>query len=457
MNISFYNRDAVRGILKLEIGKADYAEQVDKGLRSFRQKANLPGFRKGMVPLGMVQKMYGKHILSEAVDKLVSDNLFKYLKDNNVNFIGDPLPNETEQKEIDFDTEDFEFYFDIAFIPEVNIGLSESDALPYYEIEVDDDLVNKQIENQRQNFGTYDEAATEVASVDVVKGTAAELENGAPKAGGIVVEDATLMPMYLKDDEEKAKFIGATLGSTVVFNPRKGYGDTETVDAELASFLKKDKAEVSDITSDFSFEIKQITHYKEAELNQEFFDKIFGEGIVTSEEAYREEVKKILSTQFVPQSDYKLLIDARPYLLEKAGELPLADDILKRRLLLGGEEKLTPEQVEEQYPDIAASLRFNFIKSAILEKNGLQIEEHDVEKGAHREARALFAQYGMHTVGDEVIDGYAKKLLADRKSLESIIDRAKEDKLIEWLKQTVTLDVKPVTADEFSKFFQPEG
>ena len=124
---------------------------------------------------------------------------------------------------------------------------------------------------------------------------------------------------------------------------------------------------------------------------------------------------------------------------------------------MGGEEKLTPEQVEDQYPDIAASLKFNFIKSAILEKNGLQIEEHDVEEGARREARALFAQYGMHTVGDEVIDGYVKKLLADRKSLESIIDRVKEDKLIEWIKQTVTLDVKPVTADEFSKFFQPEG
>jgi trigger factor len=451
MNISFYNRDAVRGILKLEIVKADYAEQVDKGLRSYRQKANMPGFRKGMVPLSMVQKMYGKHILAESVDKLVSENLYKYINENKINFIGDPLPNETEQKDIDFDTrEDFEFFFDIAFIPEVSLELSKSDTLPYYEITVDNDMVNKQIETQRQNFGTYDEAATEAGALDVIKGTATELENGAPKANGIVAEDTVLMPMYIKDEEEKARFIGAAKGSTVVFNPRKGYGETENTDAELASLLKIDKEAAAAVTSDFSFEIKEITHYQEAELNQEFFDKIFGEGVITNEEDYRAEVKKVLARQFIPQSDYKLLVDAQPYLLEKAGELPLADDILKRRLLLG-DQKLTPEQVEEQYPGIVKSLRFNFIQSAILEKNNIEINDSDIEAGALREARALFAQYGMNTVGDEVIDGYAKKLLADNKSLQQILERVKEDKLIEWLKDTVTLDIKPVTPEEFLK------
>lgn len=450
MNVSLKNNDAVSGIVKLEIGKADYAEQVEKSLRSFRQKANVPGFRKGMVPMGMVKKMYGKHVLVEEVNKLVSENLFKYIRENNLNILGEPMPNQTEQKEINFDKdEDFEFCFDVAFAPEIHIELSKNDKMPYYEVKIDDDMVNKQVDAYRANFGSYDQAE-EVEEKDMLKGTVAELENGAPKEGGIVVEDAVLMPMYIKDEEEKAKFIGAKVNSVVVFNPNKAY---EGAEAEIASFLKIDKEKVAETTGDFSFEIKEITRRKDAEMNQELFDKVFGEGVVTSEEEFKNKIREALAEQFTPQSDFKFLTDAREILLEKAGELAFADELLKRWLLVAN-EKNTKESIEQDYPQIIADLKYHLIKENLVKQNNLKVEDADIENFAKRVAKAQFAQYGMLSVPEDVLDNYAKDMLKNKQTLQNILDRAVEEKLAAWLKEQVELDVKEVSADEFNKLFE---
>lgn len=450
MNVSLKNNDAVSGIVKLEIGKADYADQVEKSLRSFRQKANVPGFRKGMVPMSMVKKMYGKHVLIEEVNKLVSENLFKYIRENNLNILGEPLPNQTEQKEINFDKdEDFEFCFDVALAPEIHIELSKNDKMPYYEVKIDDEMLNKQVDAYRSNFGSYD-AAEEVEEKDMIKGTVAELENGSPKEGGIVVEDAVLMPMYIKDEEEKAKFIGANKNSVIVFNPNKAY---EGAEAEIASFLKIDKEKVAETTGDFSFEIKEITRHKDADLNQELFDKVFGEGIVTSEEEFKNKIKEALAEQFAPQSNFKFLTDAREILVEKVGELSFADDLLKRWLLMAN-EKNTKESIEADYPQIVADLKYHLIKESLVKKNNLKVEDADIEDFAKRVAKAQFAQYGMLSVPEDVLDNYAKDMLKNKQTLQNIIDRAVEEKLAGWLKEQVELDVKEVSADEFNKLFE---
>lgn len=450
MNVSLKNNDAVSGIVKLEIGKADYADQVEKSLRSFRQKANVPGFRKGMVPMGMVKKMYGKHVLIEEVNKLVSENLFKYIRENNLNILGEPLPNQTEQKEINFDKdEDFEFCFDVALAPEINIELSKNDQMPYYEVKIDDEMLNKQVDAYRSNFGSYD-PADEVEEKDMIKGTVAELENGSPKEGGIVVEDAVLMPMYIKDEEEKAKFIGANKNSVIVFNPNKAY---EGAEAEIASFLKIDKEKVAETTGDFSFEIKEITRHKDADLNQELFDKVFGEGIVTSEEEFKNKIKEALAEQFAPQSNFKFLTDAREILVEKVGELSFADDLLKRWLLMAN-EKNTKESIEQDYPQIIADLKYHLIKESLVKKNNLKVEDADIEDFAKRVAKAQFAQYGMLSVPEDVLDNYAKDMLKNKQTLQNILDRAVEEKLAGWLKEQVELDVKEVSADEFNKLFE---
>ena len=450
MNVSLKNNDAVSGIVKLEIVKADYADQVDKSLRSLRQKANVPGFRKGMVPMGMVKKMYGKHVLVEEINKLVSENLFKYIRENDLHILGEPMPNETEQKPLDFDKEeDFEFCFDVALAPEINIELSKNDKLPFYQVAIDEEMLNNQVNAYRSNFGSYDKV-DEVEEKDMVKGTVAELENGSPKEGGIVVEEAVLMPMYMKDEAEKAKFIGAKKNSVIVFNPNKAY---EGAEAEIASFLKVDKDAVSGITGDFSFEITEVTRHKNAELNQELFDKVFGEGVVTSEEEFKNKIKEALAEQFAPQSDFKFLTDTRDMLVERAGELNFADDLLKR-WLLAANEKNTKEKIDEDFPQILQDLKYQLIKENLVKKNGLKVEDADIENFAKRVAKAQFAQYGMLSVPEDVLDNYAKDMLKNKQTLQNIIDRAVEEKLAAWLKEQVELDVKEVTADEFNKLFE---
>ena len=450
MNVSLRNIDAVSGIVKLEIVKADYAEQVEKSLRNFRQKANVPGFRKGMVPMGMVKKMYGKHVLVEEVNKLVSENLFSYIRENKLNILGEPMPNESEQKPINFDTqEDFEFCFDVALAPEINITLSKSDKLPYYEVAIDDEMLNQQIDAYTANFGTYDKAE-EVEEKDMVKGTVAELENGSPKEGGIVVEEAVLMPAYMKDEAEKAKFVGAKVNSVVVFNPNKAY---EGAEAEIASFLKVDKEAVAGITGDFSFEITEITRHQKAEMNQELFDKVFGEGVVTSEEEFKNKIKEALTDQFTPQSDYKFLLDAREVLVQKAGEMKFADDMLKR-WLVAANENTTAEKVEEDFPKMIEDLKYQLIKENLVKSNNLKVEDADIEAFAKRVAQAQFAQYGMLSVPEDVLANYAKDMLKNKQTLQNIIDRAVEEKLAAWLKEQVELDVKEVSTEEFGKLFE---
>ncbi len=450
MNVSLINNDSVRGLIKLEIVKSDYEAAVEKSLRSFRQKANVPGFRKGMVPMGMVKKMYGKQALLEEVNRLVSDNLFKYIRENNLNILGEPLASEAEPSALDFDKdEDFVFNFDVALAPEININMSKEDTLPYYEVKIDDDMLNKQVEAYTANFGTY-EAGEEVEEKDLVKGTVAELENGAPKEGGVVVENAVLMPMYIKDEAEKAKFIGSKVNTVVVFNPNKAY---EGAEAEIASFLHVEKEKVAELTGDFSFEIKEISRHKNAELNQELFDKVFGESVVTSEEEFRNKIREALAEQFTPQCDFKFLSDAREVLVKKAGELKFADDILKRWLLVAN-EKNTAENIENDYPHIIEDLTYHLIKESLVKANGLKVQDADIEEFAKRVAKAQFAQYGMLSVPEDALENYAKEMLKNKQTLQNILDRAIEEKLAAWLKEQVTIDKKEVTADEFAKMFE---
>lgn len=450
MNVSLKNIDAVSGIVKLEIVKADYAEQVEKNLRNFRQKANVPGFRKGMVPMGMVKKMYGKHVLIEEVNKLVSEKLFGYIHESKLNILGEPMPNETEQQPINFETqEDFEFCFDVALAPEINIELNKNDKFSFYQVAIDDEMLNQQIDAYTTNFGTY-EKVDEVVEKDMVKGTVAELENGSPKEGGIVVEDAVLMPTYMKDEAEKAKFVGAKVNSVIVFNPNKAY---EGAEVEIASFLKVDKEAVAGITGDFSFEITEITRHQPAEMNQELFDKVFGEGVVASEDEFKNKIKYALTEQFTPQSDYKFLADAREALIQKAGELKFADDMLKRWLVATNETN-TVEKVEESFPKILEDLKYQLVKEHLVKTNNLKVEDADLENFAKRVAQAQFAQYGMLSVPEEVLANYAKDMLKNKDTLQNVIERAVEEKLAAWLKGQVELEVKEVSADEFNKLFE---
>lgn len=450
MNVSLKNNeDAVSGIVKLEIVKEDYAERVDKSLRSLRQKANMPGFRRGKVPLTLIKKLYGKSVLVEEINKLVSENLTKYIRENDVHILGEPLPNTTEQKPLDFDKdENFEFCFDVALAPEVHVEVSKNDKIPFYHVMISDDMVNAQVDSYRSNFGTYDKVE-EVEEKDLMKGTIAELEGGTPKEGGIVVENAVLMPLYIKNEEEKAKFIGAKVNTVVVFNLNKAYEGAET---EIASLLKIEKEKVAEKTGDFSFEIKEISRHTPAEMNQALFDKVFGENMVSSEEEFRGKVREALTEQFIPQSDFKFLIDIRDLLVERAGDLKFSEDLLKRWLLVAN-QKMTKDKIEEEFPQFVKDLRYQLVKDYLVKTNGLKVDDADVKQFAKQVAKAQFVQYGMLSVPEDALDNYANDMMKNKQTLQNIVDRTLEEKLAAWLKEQVELDVKEVSVDEFNRLF----
>jgi trigger factor len=455
MNVSLKNNDdAVSGVLTLEVAKADYTDQVEKALRSYRQKAEIHGFRKGSAPMPLIRRMYGKSILIDEINKIVSENIAKYIRENDLDILGEPLPDEAKLQDVDFDTqEDFVFCFDVALAPSIHIDLNKKDKLPYYRITATDEMIDKQIDSYRESYGTLDDTAEIVEEKDLIKGVVTELENGSPKEGGIVVEEAVLMPLYIKDEEEEKKFIGAEKNSVVTFNPANAYKGAE---AEIASFLKVEKSAVADITNDFTFEIKEISHYRKADMDQEFFDKVFGEGSTTTEEEFRNKVRESIGEQFTPQSDAKFLFDARKLLLKKAGDVRFADDILKRWLMASDETK-TVEQQEEEYPQIIEDLTFQLIKKDIVKKNGIKVEDEDVESLGRRVAQSQIAQYyGMYSVAEETLNSYTKEMLKNEQILRNIIDRVVDNKLTACLKEKVKLDVKEVSPDEFNKLFDEE-
>jgi len=452
MNITLTNIDPVNAIIKMDIVQADYAGETEKALKNLRQNASIPGFRKGMVPMGYVKKMYEKSVIAEQVNKVVSKNLYEYIQGNKLNILGEPLPNETEQKEIDFDKDvDFEFCFDIALAPAIEVKLNKRDKLPYYSIAVSDDMLEKQIISYKANYGAYGQA-DQIEDKDMAKGLLFELnEKGKMNEDGIELPEAILMPAYMKDEAEKAKFMGAKIGDVITFNPYKAY---EGSAAELASMLKISKDAVNEYqNTNFTFEIKEITRYAEAEMNQDLFDKVLGEGVVKSEEEFKAKIKEMLSSQTKPDSDYKFLLDARRLMDKKTKDIVFPETFLKR-WLLASNEKNTPESLEQDFPKIMEDLRFHLVKEQIIKDNGFKVEEADLDTAAKMMVRAQFAQYGMANIPDDILDGYAKDMLKKEETVRNLVDRVLENKLVEWLKGVVAVQEKEITVDEFRKLFE---
>lgn len=451
MNVSFQNIDKVSGLLTVKLEKADYQEKVDKSLKTFRQKAQIPGFRKGMVPMSLVKKMYGKSVIAEEVNKLLSEKVYDYIKSNNVNMLGEPLPNEEKQQVIDFDTmEEFEFVFDIALAPEFKAEVNNTDKVDYYTIEVTDEMVENQVKAYTQRNGKYDQVSA-YEDNDMLKGLIAELdENGNTKEGGIQVEGAVLMPSYMKNDEQKAIFANAKVNDVLVFNPNAAY---DGHDAEIASLLKIEKEAAAEMKSNFSFQVEEITRFVPGDLNQELFDQVFGKDAVKTEEEFRAKVKEGIAAQFVADSDYKFLIDAHKMLMEKVGKLEFPDALLKRIMLLNNKEK-GEEFVAENYEKSVEELTWHLIKEQLVKDNEIKVEQEDVINMAKDATKAQFAQYGMMTVPEDILENYAQEMLKKKENVDGLVGRVVEAKLATALKAKVTLNNKTVSMEEFNKMFE---
>jgi trigger factor len=452
MNVTLNKTDSVNATITVDVVKSDYEKEVENSLKDLRRNAIIPGFRKGMVPPAFLFQKYGKSILVEEINKLVSKSLSDYIIDNKLAILGEPLPSE-EQAPVDFDKqEDFNFTFDVGLSPVIDVQLTKDDHLTYYTIQVTEDMIDQQIENFKSQYGTHD-SVEDIVEKDLVKGHLVELnESGEPKDNGIIEENAILMPAYIKNEDEKKKFLDAKLHTTVVFNPSTAYDGNE---AELTSLLKIKKEEVKNYTDDFSFEIYEISRYKEAEINQELFDKVFGPEKVDSEAAFRDKIKEDFAQQLAPESDYKFIVDVQKLLEEKASNMQLPDAFLKR-WLLASDPKRTPESVEEDYPKILNDLKFHLIKEHFIEVNEITIEENDLLEYAKQATHAQFAQYGMYNIPDDLLERYAQDMLKKKETYRSLGDKAFEDKLIKIWKDQVTLEPKEISVEEYKELLKQE-
>ena len=454
MKISFENPDKLNGLLTIVVEEADYKEEVEKALKDYRKRANIPGFRPGQVPMGLLKRQVGPQVKMDAINKILGENLQKYIVDNKIHMLGQPMASETQEAVELEKPAPYTFKFDIAVAPEFNIELTSKDTIDYYDIKVDDKLIDKQVEMFANRAGHYDKTEEfDPEKRDMLKGDLRELdEKGNTLEGGITVEGAVMMPQYIKVDDQKKLFDGSKLGDIITFNPRKAYPEN---DIEIASLLKIDRKEVEKHTGNFSYQITEITRFVNAENNKELWDSVYGpDANINDEAAFRAAIAEGVSKQLERDSDYQFMIDVRAYAEKKVGDLQFPDALLKRIMLANNKDKGT-EFVEKNYEASIKELKWHLVRDQIAKANNVKVEDADIRESAAQMARAQFAQYGMNNVPDEYVNNYVEEMMKKHENIDSFIEAALDRKLSVALKSVVKLKKKSVSLDEFNKLMMP--
>ena len=446
MNITFENVDKVSALLTVNIEKADYEEKVKKSLKDFSKKASLPGFRPGKVPASLIQKRFGAEIKAEEINKLLSEEVNKYIRENKVNMLAEPLPNEEKTPAMDFEAQDdFTFAFDIGLAPEFDAKLSKKDKLTYYDIKVDEALVDQQVQSFCNRAGQQVKVDSYEAR-DMVKGLLAQLDaEGNTLEGGIQVENATMLPEYMKDDAEKAKFEGAKLNDVITFNPAKAFNDNVT---ELASLMNITKEEAEGMKADFSFQLSEILRFEPAKVDQNLFDQMLGKDVVKSEEEFRQFIRNDIKKNFNSEAEFQFIQDLREHVIKRIGEVEFPEAILKRFMKLRNQDK-GEEYVEENYEKSLPELLWHLAKEQICDQLEVKVEHEDVLETAKAYTRIQFASYGMINLPEESITNYAAGMLKNEQQAQGLVERTVENKMAAKAKEAVTLKKKEVTMEEF--------
>lgn len=445
MNITLQTTDKLNGVVTAVVEPADYQENVKKAIKEFRKNADMPGFRKGMVPEGLIRKKYGTSILAEEMNKLLQSKLYEYIRENKINMLGELMPTEGNDKIELVDGNTFTFTFDIAIAPEIKVELSAKDKLPYFQVEVEDKVVDAQVQMYRQRGGNY-EKVDSYEDNDMVKGAVVEVDKkGNPVEGGVTAEGVVMLPKYFKNDKQKKLFEKAKTNDVITFNPAEAYDNSE---AELASLLKIEKEQVAEHKGDFQFTISEITRYVPGPLNQELFDQVFPGGEVKSAEDFSAKIKSQLQEQYDKDADYRFLGDLRNYLFEKVGEVEFPDEKIKKIMKANAKNE---EEVEANYQKNIESLKWHLIKEQLVEQNQIKVEDTDVIDMAREVTKMQFAQYGLINIPEEYINNSVNEMLKKRETVDNLIDQSIEMKLAKALKEIVKLNVKKVSVEEFNK------
>lgn len=451
MKVSFDCPDKINGLLTVTIEEDDFKNDVEKELKNYRKRANVPGFRPGMVPMGLIRRQYGNAVKMDVVNNKLSEEVNKYIQDNKINMLGMPLGSE-KQTPVDLEKDaPYTFMFDIAVAPEFDIELSDKDAIDYYDITVDDKLVDQQVDGFASRFGAYQKAEG-YKEGDVLKGDLRELDaEGNTKEGGVEVEGATVMPQYLKDDDQKKLFEGAKAGDIITFNPYKAYAGG----AEVATLLKVEREKKDDYQGDFSYQVTEVQHFEKHAVDQELFDQVFGKDEVKDEKSFREKIAEGVKQQLATDEDFRFLQDLRKYAEEKVGQLTYPEALLKRVLKENNKDK-DDEFINKNYEASLKDLTWSLIKNKLAEKAEVKVNDDDVKNVAREIARAQFAQYGMQNVGEEYVNNYAEELLKQRDTVNQFAERAVDEKLVAAIKPVVKLNHKEISLEDFNKMVTAE-
>jgi len=449
MTITRENIDELNAVLKLQIGKADYEARVENVLKDYRKKANIKGFRPGMVPIGVIKKMYGKAVKLDEINKTISENIHKYITDEKIDILGDPLPKADEQEKFDFDTQDdFMFSFEIGLAPVFDLNINKKNKVNQYEIVIDDKMKSDYVANYTRRFGDFMNADISEEK-DILKGTIEAVDdNGDLLPQGISVDEASLAVDVIKDDDIKKAFCGKNVTDTIDFDIRKAFPNEN----EIAGLLRMDKEGIKNVQGNFRLTIKEISRFQPAEIGTDLFTRIYGEGVVSTEEEFMKKVEEEIAASLKSESNYKLLHDVKQLAIEKT-DMQFPEDFLKKWLLKVN-EKATSEQIEKEFDNFRQDLKWQLIKNKVAKDNNLKITEEELQKEAENITRYQFQQYGLYYTTDEQISNYAKETLKREDDTKRIADKILDNKVIEILKEIVKIEPESVTAEEFNKLFE---
>ncbi len=453
MEIKFEKTGDARGLISLNITEEDYAAKVNEKLKEIGKKHVIPGFRKGHISLPELRKRFGRDVKSDAINDVVINAVFDYIRDNNLKILGQPLP--VESQAIDLKQTEYTFKYDVALWPEFNMTLDKSVTLPFYKIEVSDDMMAEQDKNLCERYGAQ-VPGEEVDAKAVVKGSIMELgEDGAVRTdeGAIQVVSGIVAPFLFKNKEEGDKFFGKHVNDKVVFNPFKA---TDGQTAELASMLNIEKEKAADVKADFEFAISEIIVLKPAEHNQDFYDDVFGKDKVHNEEEYKEALRNLIAGSLAPNSFQLFNRDAHDYLVKTYGDMKLDNELLKK-WILRQDSKADAKELDEHFDEMLPGIKWEIISGEVASKLGVKVEEADLQARASFIARQQLQQYGMYNMDEDTVADMGKRILADKNYRGHIAQEVEELKTFDAIRNVITVDEKTVSLDEFRKLANPEA
>jgi trigger factor len=436
MNITRENKNALNAVVKIDIEKNDYSEKVEKILIDYRKSANIPGFRKGQVPLGLIKKQYGKAVLIDEVNKLLQESLGKYLNDEKLDVLGNPLPK--QQNDIDWDADAFSFEFEIGLSPEFDIKLNGRKSIKHYTIVADNKMIDDQITNIQKQYGQLI-SKTEVSNDDEVTGVFFNDEEGIESTTTISLEK-------IKGKANLKKFIGAKVGDIITVKTKGLFTD----DHDLITYLNIDHDKAHDLNVQLTFTVNEINERGLADLDQELFDKLFGKDVIKSVTELKARIKADAEKQFVQQSDQKLLNDVTEYLVENT-KFDLPSEFLQKWLQTVGEEPLTELQAKEEYEKSEKSMRYQLIESKLIVDNNLQVNFEELKAFAGEMIKGQMAQFGQLNPSDKEVEDIVARVLSNQDEVKRMSEQLTSQKLLNFYKENANLKVKKLAYDAFVK------